>query len=141
MRLTENFTALLQSPPAFQVLKLAKFSISTFSLQNKPCPMLTTKGAKFVTGFLNEDNPFWLGKELIKLSRFSALGVVTAQTADAIPVICLVSLSVCLSVMHTHCSDCHRAQITLFLTSFTASDLRYWFRFRNGRVGIYAGIQ
>lgn len=56
--------------------------------------------------------------------------MVTAQTADAIPAICLV----CLSVMHTHCSDCHRAQITLFLNSFTASDLRYRFRFRNGRV-------
>lgn len=63
--------------------------------------MLTTKGAKFVTGFLNEDNPFWLGKELIKLRRFSVLGVVTAQTADAIPVICLVCLSVCLSCTHT----------------------------------------
>lgn len=38
---------LLQPLPAFQVLKLAKFSILTFSPQNKPCPMLTTKGAKF----------------------------------------------------------------------------------------------
>lgn len=75
--------------------------------------MLTTKGAKFQglpmsQVFLNDDKPFWLGRELIKLSRFLALGMVTAQTAETISVICLFCLPVCLPACLSVCqSDEH----------------------------------
>lgn len=71
----------------------------------------------WVTGFLNEDYPFWLGRELIKQQvSCSRCGYILSSVCHTCTILC---------------SDCLGAQVTLYLNRFTIFDLRNQFRFRN----------